>query len=313
MSNGATEATSPPTQAVVQKLALGSIAVGVTVLALKYLAYALTGSVALYSDAIESIINVVTAIAAFVAIRVSAKPISASHPYGRSKAEYLSAVLEGALIIVAALAILREAYGAFLNPHPIRAPVLGLLVNGAASGLNAAWCYVLIFNGRRRRSPALVADGTHLLTDVFTSGGVIVGVILVALTGWELLDPIIAALVAINIVWSGWGLLKESFGGLLDASIPSDDLAAVQELIEANRIGSIEAHDLRTRHAGRMTFIDFHLIVDGAMQVEAAHQITDRIEAALQQRFPDSIISIHIEPESKRKWGSMTLDGNSAP
>lgn len=310
MSDKAARAANPSTQGVVQKLAAGSIAVGIAVLGLKYLAYALTGSVALYSDAIESIINVVTAIAAFLAIRVSAKPIDASHPYGRSKAEYLSAVLEGALIVIAALAILREAYGAFLNPHAIQAPVLGLVVNGAASALNAGWCYVLITSGRKRRSPALVADGTHLLTDVFTSGGVIIGVIVVAITGWEPLDPIIAALVALNIIWSGWGLLKESFGGLLDAALPPEDLTAVQELIEANRTGSIEAHDLRTRHAGRMTFIDFHLIVAGTMQVEAAHHITDRIEAALKERFPDSIISIHIEPESKRKRGAMTLDEN---
>ncbi|KQO09448.1 cadmium transporter [Sphingomonas sp. Leaf242] len=289
------------------KLAAGSIAVSLVVLGLKYLAYALTGSVALYSDAIESIINVVTAIAAFFAIRISLRPADADHPYGHSKAEYFSAVLEGVLILVASLAILREAYGAFLNPHALQAPALGLAVSAAATALNGAWSWLLITTGRKRRSPALIADGKHLLTDVVTSGGVIVGVLLVALTGWEILDPILAALVALNILWSGWSLIKESIGGLMDTALPTDELAAVQATINANMAGALEAHDLRSRHAGRMTFIDFHLVVDGAMTVDTSHAICDRIEAALKADHPDSIISIHVEPEAKRKHGAMAI------
>src|SRR6266446_4062023 len=163
----------------VQKLAATSIAVGLAVLGLKYLAYVFTGSVALYSDAIESIINVMTAVATFFAIRISARRPDSSHPYGHSKVEYFSSVLEGVLIIIAALAILREAYGSFLQPKMLEAPLLGLVINGAATALNAAWSFMLISQGRRRRSPALVADGRHLLTDLYTSVGVILGVMLV--------------------------------------------------------------------------------------------------------------------------------------
>ncbi len=292
---------SMTTTALLPRLAAGSIAVGIAVLGLKYLAYAATGSIALLSDAIESIINVVTAIAAFFAVRISLQPPDAGHPYGHAKAEYFSAVLEGVLIIVAALAILHEAYGALVSPTQLRAPAIGLAINAAASALNGLWCWVLISSGRRHRSPALVADGKHLLTDVVTSGGVIVGVVLVALTGWQPLDPLIAAAVALNILWAGWGLLRESSGGLMDAALPADELAEVRTIIDGAMTGAIEAHDIRTRHAGRMTFIDFHLVVDGAMTVDASHHICDRIEAALRQRFPESLISIHVEPEWKRK------------
>ncbi|WP_442680321.1 cation diffusion facilitator family transporter [Sphingomonas sp. ASY06-1R] len=301
----ASEQGAEPTS--ILKLAAGSIAVSLIVLGLKYVAFALTGSVALYSDAVESIINVVTAIAAFFAIRISLRPADAGHPYGHSKAEYFSAVLEGVLILIAALAILREAYGAVRNPHALHAPALGLAISAAATGLNGAWSWLLITTGRKRRSPALIADGKHLLTDVYTSGGVIVGLLLVALTGWEILDPILAALVALNILWSGWSLIKESVGGLMDTALPAAELAAVQATIDANMTGALEAHDLRSRHAGRMTFIDFHLVVDGAMTVDASHAICDRIEAALKADHPESIISIHVEPEAKRTHGAMTF------
>lgn len=298
-------AAAKPTN--ILKLAAGSILVSLVVLGLKYLAYALTGSVALYSDAIESIINVVTAVAAFFAIRISLRPADADHPYGHSKAEYFSAVLEGVLILVASLAILREAYGAFRDPHPLQAPALGLAVSAGASALNGLWSWLLIRTGRQRRSPALVADGKHLLIDVYTSGGVIVGVLLVAVTGWEILDPILAALVALNILCAGWHLITESVGGLMDTALPPEDLAAVEATINAHMAGALEAHDLRSRHAGRMTFIDFHLIVPGSMTVAASHAICDRIEAALKVEHPDSIISIHVEPEAKRKHGAMTI------
>lgn len=285
----------------VQKLAAGSIAVGLVVLALKYAAYHLTGSIALYSDALESIINVVTAVAALLAIRTSAKPADADHPYGHHKAEYFSAVLEGTLIMVAALLIMREAYLGFIAPHPISAPYTGLAVNGAAGVLNALWSYVLIRQGRRHRSPALVGDGRHLLADVVTSAGVLLGVLLVALTGWLELDPALAALVAINILWSGLGLFKESLGGLMDEAVPPTTLSRIRELIAASADGAIEAHDLRTRQAGRRTFVDFHLVVPGAISVSEAHDICDRIERALRGDVEDVMITIHVEPDDKAK------------
>lgn len=285
---------SPPA---VQRLAAGSIAVGLAVLGLKFLAWRVTGSVALYSDALESIVNVATSLAAFVAIAISARPADAGHPYGHSKAEYFSAVLEGVLIVVAAGAILREAWAGLRHPEPLDAPVLGLAISGCATALNAAWGLLLIRAGKTARSPALTADGRHLMTDVYTSGGVIVGVALVAVTGWAVLDSALAALVALNILWTGWSLMKESVGGLMDSSLASDDVARVLEIVGANRGAAVGARDLRTRHAGRLTFIDFTLVTPGAMSVAAAHAICDDIEAALTDAFPSASITIHLEPD----------------
>jgi cation diffusion facilitator family transporter len=291
----------------IQKLAIGSIFVGTVVFVLKYAAYYITGSIALYSDALESIINVVTAVAAFMAVRLSAAPADANHPYGHHKVEYFSAVLEGVLIIVAALAILREAYLGLLNPIVIDAPARGLAVNALASVINAVWCGLLIREGRRLRSPALVADGRHLLTDVVTSVGVIAGLLLVPLTGWSWLDPALAAMVALNILWSGWGLIKESIGGLMDEALPEATLVRVREIIAVNAEGALEAHDLRTRHAGRMTFIDFHLVVPGSMSVTDAHDICDRLERALKAHIEDALITIHVEPAEKAKHAGIVV------
>lgn len=291
----------------VQPLAAGSIAVGLIVLALKFLAWHLTGSVALLSDAIESIVNVATAIAALVAIHFAAQPADANHPYGHHKAEYIAAVAEGALIIVAAIAIFREAYAALLAPRIVDAPWTGLAVNGVATAINAIWCYVLITQGRRRKSPALVADGRHLFADVVSSAGVFVGLSLAALTGYVILDPILAALVGVNVLWAGWRVMKESVGGLLDASVPEDDLARIRTIIADNADGAIEAHDLRTRHAGRMTFVDFHLVVKGTMSVTEAHDICDRLERALKAEIEDALISIHVEPDDKAKHSGIVV------
>jgi len=257
--------------------------------------------VALYSDAVESIVNVAASIAALVAIRYSAMPADANHPYGHEKAEYFSVVIEGALIIVAAFLIFHEAYGAFFAPRMLDAPVEGLALNGAATVLNGLWCAVLIGVGRRRRSPALVADGKHLLTDVFSSLGVLAGLVLALATGIAILDPILAGLVALNILWSGWQLVRESVGGLMDEAVPADTLDSIRDVISANAVGALEAHDVRTRHAGRRTFIDFHLVVPGDMTVQQAHEICDRIEQALRAEVVDTLVTIHVEPEEKAK------------
>jgi cation diffusion facilitator family transporter len=283
------------------RLAFAGIAVGLVVLCLKYIAYLLTGSVALYSDALESIVNVATAIAAFLAVRWSAVPADANHPYGHHKVEYLSAVVEGVLIGVAALAILRKAYLGYLDPGPVAAPVLGLTLNGAASVINAIWCFLLFRYGERFRSPALVADAKHLLTDVITSFGVLLGVALVAITGWLVLDSIIASLVALHILWWGWELMRQSIGGLMDEAVSAEMLGKIREAISKEAQGALEAHDLRTRHAGRTTFIEFHLVVPGAMTVAESHAICDRVEAALRQDVPHAVITIHVEPEEKAK------------
>jgi cation diffusion facilitator family transporter len=283
------------------KLAIGSLVVGVGVLALKYLAYLLTGSVALYSDALESIVNVATALAALLTIRIAAQPADDNHPYGHHKAEYFSAMLEGAMIIVAAILIMREAFLGLMNPKELAAPMQGLLVNGIATAANGIWCFVLVTQGKRYRSPALVADGWHLFSDVVSSAGVVVGVLLAVTTGWSILDPVLALLVAINILWQGWGVLKSSLGGLMDEAVPEETLTRIRRLISAHAAGAIEAHDVRTRHAGRLTFIEFHLVVPGQMSVVEAHDICDRLEEALKADHEDAVVTIHVEPDHKAK------------
>lgn len=289
------------------KIALGSILVGVVVLGLKTLAWRITGSVALLSDALESTVNVATALAALIAIRIAQRPADQSHPYGHHKAEFLSAVLEGVMIIVAALLILEEAFHGIRNPRPLDAPVLGLAINAFAGAINAVWCSVLIRQGRRLKSPALVADGRHLLSDVVTSAGVILGVSLAIATGHAILDPILAAVVAVNILWSGWKVMTASLGGLMDRAVSDDMLRDIRATISDHADGAIEAHDLRTRHAGSMTFIDFHLVVDGETPVAEAHAICDRIEAALRRQLDDAQITIHVEPEHKAKHSGVLV------
>ncbi|MFG1205014.1 cation diffusion facilitator family transporter [Xanthobacter aminoxidans] len=282
-------------------IAAASVLVGAIVLGLKTLAWWITGSVALLSDALESIINVAASAAALFAITVSARPADDNHQFGHHKAEYLSAVLEGVLVVVAAVTIMREAYYGFLDPHLPDQPFTGMLINGAATFINAIWCLVLLRVGKSMRSPALVADGKHVLTDVVTSVGVLIGFVLVPVTGWPVLDPLIAGLVALNVLWTGWSLMKESVGGLMDAAPPPDVVARIRELVSLHAAGAIEAHDLRTRHAGRITFVEFHLVVPGDMTVAAAHDICDRIENAFERDMDDAIITIHVEPEGEAK------------
>ena len=281
--------------------AVASIAFALLVTVIKFSAFWITGSVALYSDALESIVNVVTAAAALIAIRVSAQPADRDHPFGHHKAEYFAAVLEGALIVVAALAILHEAYGALLNPRALTNATSGLLVNGVATAINAAWGSYLISRGRAWRSPALAADGFHVLTDVWTSLGVLTGVILAAVTGWHWLDPLIAALVAVHILWTGYTLTMGSLSGLLDEAVSPDIEAQIHLAIKANGGGALQVHDIRTRHAGRATFIEFHLVVPGRMTVRESHAICDRLEAGLEATIPGADVTIHVEPGDKAK------------
>lgn len=283
------------------KIALGSLAVSLSVLAIKYAAYWMTGSVALFSDALESIINVVTALAVIVAVKIASRPPDEQHPYGHHKAEYLSAVVVGAMIVGAAVAILHEAYNGFLVPKVIEAPMTGIAVSGVATLMNIGWSYVLIRQGRLYRSASLVADGKHLLADVVTSVGVLVGVVLVVFTGIVVLDAGIAALVALHVLWSGWGVIRESASGLLDEAAPAEEIALIKSTISQNATDAIEAHALRTRHAGVATFIDFHLVVSAEMTVGIAHGICDRVEAALKKAIEGAIVNIHVEPENKAK------------
>lgn len=282
-------------------VAAASIVVSLLVMGIKYLAYLRTGSIALYSDALESIVNLVTAVAALAAIHVSQQPADKKHPFGHHKAELFAAVLEGVLITVAALMILHEAWAALKEPRPVDRPYEGLLINGIASVINAGWCYLLISRGRAWRSPALVADGWHLLTDVATSAGVLVGVLLVAVTGWQILDPLLAIAVALNILYAGYGIMRHSASGLMDEAASSEIQARIRSLIESNGYGALQVHDIRTRHAGRATFVDFHLVVPGGMTVRDAHDICDRLEDALEADIEGAEVVIHVEPDHKAK------------
>lgn len=288
-------------------IAAASLLIGLVVLGLKFLAWYVTGSIALYSDALESIVNVVTAIVALIAVRLAQKPADAALPYGYHKAEYFSAVLVGVMIIVAAILIAREAVLGFMAPQLPEAPMQGLAISGVATVINVVWAFVLIRHGRAVRSPALEADGRHLLTDVVSTLGVLLGLGLVLLTGWAVLDPILAALVALNILWSGWGVIRQSIGGLMDVAVEAGTQKVIREIIATNAEGAIEAHDIRTRQAGKMTFIDFHLVVPGAMSVDAAHAICDRIEARLREAVKDALITIHVEPEEKAKHSGIVV------
>jgi cation diffusion facilitator family transporter len=283
------------------KLAWGTLAVSVVVLAIKAGAYGLTGSVALYSDALETVINVVAAVGAIIALWFSAKPADANHPYGHHKAEYLSAVVEGALVLATAFAIGREAWLGLQSPKAPDAPFIGIGLNSAASIINLFWAQLLIRKGRFWKSPALIAGGKHIMTDVWTTIAVLIGFALVPLTGKLWLDPAIAALVALNILWTGYGMLRESVGGLMDEVADPELVADLHRIIAANADGALEAHDVRTRRSGSVTFVEFHLVVPGRMAVEDSHLICDRIEHALRENLGEAVISIHVEPEAKAK------------
>ncbi|MCE7027072.1 cation diffusion facilitator family transporter [Jiella avicenniae] len=292
----------PDTKApIAMRMAATTVVVAIAVLAIKYYAYVLTGSVALFSDALESIVNVVAGLVALWAVAVSYKPADSDHPFGHTKAEYFSAVVEGVLIVVAALLILKEAWGAYWDPRGFDAPLEGLLLNGFATGINAVWATLLMRLGRTHRSPALSADGRHIRADVVTSVGVIAGLAVATATGWTVLDPILAALVALNILWEGTRVVTSSLSGLMDQAIDAESDAKVRETISLNAEGAIEVHDLKTRLAGRAMFIEFHLVVPGEMTVAKSHLICDRIEDALQELFTGARVLIHVEPEDEAK------------
>lgn len=282
-------------------IALGTIAIGLIVLALKFGAYWFTGSVALYSDALESCVNVVAALVTFGALQISAKPADAKHPYGHQKIEYIAAVFEGALILIAALAVFHAAWESWRNPQPVTIDAMGIGLNIAAGILNGSWALLLMARGKSLRSPALKADGQHLMTDVVSSIGVLAALLVAVATGLPWLDPVLAALVAVNILVSGWKLMQQSFSGLLDEAAAPEELERIRAVIGQHAEGAIEAHDLRTRHSGRLTFIEFHLVVPGEMRVDLAHDICDRIENALREAVGTATITIHVEPENKAK------------
>lgn len=284
-----------------------SLGVSLVALALKCAAWAASGSVALKSDALETVINVVAAIGGLWAISLAERPADDNHTYGHYKAEYLSAIIESAMVLVTALLIAHAAWDGFMHPQSVRAPWIGIALNGSATAINLTWGLTLLRIGQRIRSPALVAGGQHVLSDVWTGCGLVAGMSLIMLTGWHWLDPLIAALIAVNVLRVGWEMLRDSVSGLMDEAPDSDTLAKLNTIIRQNAAGAIEAHDIRIRDVGAITFIEFHLVVSGDMTVSVVHEICDRIEAALREELGRCVINIHVEPEDKAKNEGIVL------
>jgi cation diffusion facilitator family transporter len=286
-----------------------SIAAAVVTIALKLLAWKLTGSVGLLSDAAESVVNLAAALIALWALTVAAKPADESHAFGYTKAEYFASGAEGFLILVAAVGIVIEAIQRWRNPQPIEAPWLGIAVSAAASVINGVVAVTLLRAGKRLRSITLRADGQHLLTDVWTSAGVVVGIGLVALTGWLRLDPLIAIAVAVNIVWTGWRLVRETGLGLLDTSLPEDERREVTLALAPFQEQGILFHAVWTRGAGTRRFVSMHVLVPGNWTVQKGHDLCEEIEAKVRAALPQSHVFTHLEPrEDPVSWDDRRLD-----
>lgn len=291
------------------RLAIISIGVALAVMALKYAAYVVTGSVALYSDAIESVVNVMTAAAAVIAIRISLQPADRHHQFGHHKAEFFAAIFEGAMIIIAAVAVLYKAWSVVSSASHIESVGAGVAISIAAAAGNAGWAWYLIDRGRKLKSAAIEADGWHLFSDVITTAGVVAGLLLVAVTGWYILDPLIAAAVALHILWMGYKIALASMSSLMDEAASSEIQSQIRAAIQSYGGGALEAHDVRTRKAGRVTFIEFHLVVPGTMTVDEAHDICDRLEDGIEASIEGSEVVIHVEPHQKSKpWARGTVE-----
>ena len=274
-----------------------SIATAVLTIVLKVLAAMLTGSVGFLSDALESGVNLVAAVVGFIALRIAAKPADANHQFGHGKAEYVSALVEGAMIFVAAAMIIYTAIRRLLDPQPLEQPSLGLLLSLLASLLNLAVGLLLLRAGKKSRSATLQADGKHLLTDVWTSVGVLIGIAAVALTGWLWLDPVIAFAVGLNILWTGYKLLSESLSSLLSESLPKEEHARLDALLnELEERHDVEFTSRRTVASGRNRLVYLTMDVPGEWTVVHSHTIADRIEDAIDELFSGSEVFIHVEP-----------------
>jgi cation diffusion facilitator family transporter len=273
-----------------------SIGAAIATILLKGIAWWLTGSVGLLSDAIESFVNLAGAIMALWMLSLAEQPADEDHPHGHSKAEYFSSAFEGFLIVLAAVSIAYTAIDRLFSPQPLEAVGFGLLVSVAASVINFVVARLLLKVGREHQSITLEADAHHLMTDVWTSVGVILGVGLVVLSGWNWLDPTIALLVAANIVWTGWQLMRRSASGLMDVALPPADLAKVENVLRDYGKHRISYHALRTRQAGRRSFISLHVLVPGKWSVQDAHDWVEKIEHDIRNVLPGSHITAHIEP-----------------
>lgn len=273
-----------------------SVAAALVTMALKGTAAWLTGSLGLLSDALESFVNLGTALIAVVSLKVAAREPDEKHHYGYTKAEYFSAAVEGALIVLAALAIVAVAVPRLIEPRPIARFDIGIVISLVAAAVNLGTALVLLRAGKRHDSIALESDGYHLLTDVWTSIGVVVGVGATVITGWLALDPLIAIAVAAHIAWTGAKVLRRSLLALMDRALPEPEMERIREILEPYRVRGLDYHALRTRRAGRLRLVDMHLLVPGAMTVSEAHRVADEIEDQIRAALPGSAVLTHLEP-----------------
>ncbi len=286
-----------------------SIAAALATIAMKGAAYRITGSVGLLSDALESLVNLAAALMALVMLTVAARPPDEMHAYGYSKAEYFSSGAEGALILLAAASIVWTAIPRLISPQPLEQVGVGLAVSGLAAALNFAVARLLLDAGQKYRSITLEADAHHLMTDVWTSAGVIAAVAVVTMTGWTRLDPIIALAVAANILWTGVRLLRRSALGLLDVTLPAAEQEAIKQLLGRYLSRGIHYHALRTRYAGSRSFISFHVLVPGEWTVQKGHDLLEEMEREIRAAVPGATVFTHLEPiGDPAAWQDLTLD-----
>ena len=286
-----------------------SIAAAVATISLKTVAWLLTGSVGLLSDAAESVVNLFAAVVALGALHWATKPADRDHAYGHAKVEYFSAGIEGSLILIAAVTISVTAIDRLLHPQPLSDVGIGLTISVAASLINLGVGLLLVRAGRRARSIILEADGKHLLTDVWTSVGVVIGVAAVAITGWERLDGIVALAVAANIVVTATGLLRRSGGGLMDRALDEDVQHQIEQVLDSFASRGVQFHALRTRQAGHRAFVSTHVLVPGAWTVQHGHDVAEEIEAAIRAELPYATVFTHLEPvEDPRSFDDTTLE-----
>ena len=286
-----------------------SIAAALVTIVLKTTAYLLTDSVGLLSDAVESLVNLAGGIMALMMLKIAARPADEDHAYGHSKAEYFSSGVEGTLILLAAGSIAYAAALRLLHPKPLEQVGVGLAVSAAASVVNLVVALVLLRAGKRGHSITLEANAHHLLTDVWTSVGVVVAIGAVFLTGWHWLDPVVALVVAANIVWTGVGIVRRSVAGLMDTAVAPQDLATINAVLHSHEAAGAQFHNLRTRQAGARKFINFDVLVPGAWTVQQGHDLVEIIEQEIRQGLPDSTIFTHLEPlEDPASWADTGLD-----
>jgi len=276
-----------------------SIAAALITMAMKFAAYWITGSVGLLSDALESIVNLVAALFAFVALMIAVRPADDTHPYGHEKIEYFSSGVEGTLILIAAIGIMFSAVQRLLHPMPLARLDAGLLLGLAASATNFLVARLLLRAARQHDSITIEANAKHLLTDVWTTLGVLAALFIVKLTGWLVIDPVIAFIVGGNIIFSGIGLLRRSFRGLMDFRLPASEIAGIEEVLRLYVGKKRVYHNLRTRKSGSQRFIEFHLLVPGDMSVREAHELCEQIENEIRRRLNNTTVTIHTEPEDE--------------